>query len=201
MHRLKPLAGDLYVPFWLVRPGGVEALSRIPRGLRLWMVIRSSNGGRLRPCTMSRGSLGATLDVSVPTVTRALQELRMIGLLLELPFPVDRHSGKHVPPARFAVDPMRWWGARERDQIDVRVPELAEERGLDSRWVRRAFRRINSHGLMVASIARSISRDVEIVSPRIISDPLWMGDGKGGGQQARRACGETRENEQTRVRT
>ncbi len=105
----------------------------------------------------------------------------VIGALLELPFPVDRHSGKHVPPARFAVDPMRWWGARERDQIDVRVPELAEERGLDSRWVRRAFRRINSHGLMVASIARSISRDVEIVSPRIISDPLWMGDGKGGG--------------------
>ena len=158
MPSLAPFDGELSVPGWLARPGAVDALRPVVRALPLWLCIRSSNGKRLRPCTASRATLAATVGASPRSITDRCAELRDAGLLLELHRPKDPHAGSR-PPARFALDPKLWW--RERERIEARVPELAEESGLGSRWVAGALRGIERQDAKVRTVARAICAEID----------------------------------------
>lgn len=136
----------------------MDALCPSVRALPLWLCIRSSNGKRLRPCTASRATLAATVGASPRSITDRCAELRDAGLLLELWRPEDPKAGSR-PPARFAVDPKLWW--RERERIEARVPELAEESGLGTGWVAGALETIERQDAKVRTLARAICAEID----------------------------------------
>lgn len=156
---LLPFDGEVPAPCWSLRPGGVEALQKLAPALGLWLLIRSSNGKRLKPCLASRGTLAATLQVSERKLGSLLASLRARpGLLLEIRRPPDRASGRRRPPLRFAVDPLRWW--RERPLIEGQLPGLAEAAGLSARWLRAAGRVVERFDVPCRRMAHEISAEV-----------------------------------------
>jgi hypothetical protein len=190
---LAPFDGEVSVPCWALRPGAVDALRPVARALPLWLCIRSSNGKRLRPCTASRATLAATVGASPRSITDRCAELRDAGLLLELWRPEDPKAGSR-PPARFATDPKLWW--RDRERIEARVPELAEESGLGARWVSGALRGIERHDAKVRTLARAICAEIDGASvappgkrchPPLASLATNEGVGGEGGNERREA--------------
>jgi hypothetical protein len=167
---LQPFDGEVSVPCWALRPGGVSALKKAARGIPLWLAIRSSNGRKLRPCTASRDTLAATLGISTRTLGSQLEALRAgKGLLIEFKRPADRETGQLRPPVRFAVEPLRWW--RERPLLEAGLPKIAEADGLGTAWLRRALRLVEHRDSHIRRLAHAISSEIYSADPRAKSAP------------------------------
>ncbi len=97
--------GDVTIPCWAVRPGSIDALSRLGESMVLWTTIWSINGTSCRPCFASETTLGKTICRSRETIRGRLADLRLVpGLLFEVTRP--RGPEIRIPTVfRWATDP------------------------------------------------------------------------------------------------
>ncbi len=133
---LEPLVGNLWVPAWLSRPGSCSAVKPVAREMPLWLLLHSRNGHYWHACYHTREQLGATLVMSVATVSRQLARLREHWFVFEVQRGVERKTRRHRPPARWALDPFKvdLW----RPKVEADLARIAEEDGHDGRWYQRA---------------------------------------------------------------
>ena len=188
MTALGSHGGDVTVPCWALRPGGMECLSGIASAMPLWTLIRSINGDRQRPCLASETTLADSLGTSRHSVRRRLESLRCVrGLLLEIRRPRD---GQRIPPLiRWATDPLAlqvWWTLIHK----VRINELAEQYGLGSEWMLKATRTLGRHGHFSKILAAQMR--VELLSPPS-SRTAQYGEGVGRGGVAIAESGPSEE--------
>ena len=125
----------------------------------LWLLIKSINGQEYKSCFASEGSLAETIGISRPTARRRLSLLRdQPGLLLELSRP--RRGTKRIPTSvRFALEPAQadyWAGII----IAYRIPDIAEQSGLDSGWVAHSISAVNNQARAAKSLAGILASEI-----------------------------------------
>lgn len=150
--------GEFMVPTWAVRPGSVEALKIIGKAMPLWTTIRAVNGTPYRPCFASDTTLAETIYCSRGTLRARMKDLRSVpGLLLEVQRPRD---GIRIPTIhRWATDPFAvqvWW----KLIAGVRLPEMAEEYGLDGDWLLEATKHLSRHAALAQDLGERIKPDL-----------------------------------------
>jgi DNA-binding transcriptional ArsR family regulator len=154
---LEPLVGYIYVPPWALRPRSYEVLRGLADEMPLWLLIHSRNDPYWYPCYASREQLGATIGLSVRTVTRHLASLREANLLLEVDRGIDRVSRKHRPPARWSLDPFKV--EKWTSKLEESLQRIAEDDGQPSYWYT-----LNERNLM------KFRRASEVLAERIGAD-------------------------------
>ena len=184
---LRSPGGDVTIPCWAVRPGAINALSRVGESMFLWTTIWSINGTPCRPCFASETTLANTICRTRETVRRRLADLRSVsGLLFEVKRP--RGSALRIPTVfRWATDPFAHdaW-----DQLisRTRLPEIAEQYSLDGDWLLDATKRLDQHAARAHLLGERIKVD-------LFGDP-----GPESRQYGRGAVGRTRRKKPYRPR-
>jgi len=168
-------------PIWCLRPGSIPALGPAARAMALWMLIRSSNGREMTPCSLAEASLAAALGFQNrrPVQTR-LEQLRGVpGLLFEAQCGRSRKTGRRRPHARWSTDPTRrdYWFSVISMQ---RLPRIAEEYGLNQAWLMEQQNRLAMHALAAADLAEEIIAEC-LDSPSTVSVQDAGGGGTGTG--------------------
>ncbi len=147
------------IPCWTVRPGSIDALSHLGESMFLWTTICSINGTPYRPCFASEATLAETICRSRETVRSRLADLRSVpGLLFEVTRP--RGPEMRLPTVfRWATDPFAhdvWYLLISR----TRLPEIAEQYGLDGDWLLGATEQLSRHAARAYELGDRIKVDL-----------------------------------------
>jgi hypothetical protein len=151
------------MPVWAIRPGAYAVLEPVVRDMPLWLAIHSRNAEDWRPCYHTREQLADTIGIGRTKVTEQFRRLRRVGLLFEVGRGQDPKTKKHLPPARFALDPMAHdlW----RPEVEKMLARIAEEDGHDGRWYQRAVTSLDAFHRRAARL-RALLLDDMPFAPR-----------------------------------
>ena len=174
------LGRDCIIPGFAVRPGAVAAFGQVGEAILLWQIIHTINGRRHNACYASETELGHLLCRSRGAARRRLDGLRAVpGLLLEVKRPPITRS--RLPTVfRWATDPFAvdWYYTIS----NYRLPELAEQFGLDGDWLMGATKHLAQHSTKSKVLADEIKPDLFKSMP---SESVQDGEGKGKESEAR----------------